>query len=101
MKLALIILTLTFANNVIASNECNITNPDPKGYLQVICKHIVENNISVSPAKPNEYQIRKIAGTIYNENPALLIHLSCCNNGDIAIIKPETMEVLEFNVGKK
>ena len=94
-------LLLTIPMLSFAGNTCDIEDPDPKGYLLLICNHIVENKIDVRPGKPNEYQIRKISETKHNGKYALLIHLSCCYLGDRAVIDPDTKKVLNFDLGDK
>lgn len=88
--------------NYFQSNECEIKNPDPDGYLLKICKYLQEHKDTIIPNKnPSEYGIKEFEEGEYQGKDVLVIRLDCCYTGDLAYVDKETNEVIGFSPGDK
>jgi len=82
------------------TDECEIKNPDPDGYLLKICKYLQEHKDTVIPNKnPSEYSIKEFEEGEYQGKDVLVIRLDCCYMGDLAYVDKETKEVIGFSPG--
>jgi hypothetical protein len=74
---------------------------DATGYLESICRYVVDNEINVTPGNPAEYNILRVEQGEYEGQPALVVWLDCCYMGDRAFIDEESGEVIGFSLGAK
>ncbi len=81
------------------AEHCPPRQNDTTGYLTTICMYIYAKQIDVSPARPAEYEIKRIEEQLWNGRPAVWVFLNCCYLGDIAIMDKDSGAVLDFRPG--
>ena len=86
---------------VYAETECPGQEADPNGYLEKICKHLVEKKIDVSPGKPHKYKIPQIINYEKDGRSLVEVRLDCCYMGDTAVFDKVNGKLLHFRHGPK
>jgi hypothetical protein len=79
--------------------DCPPRPDDPGGYLRAICRYLRDRNLSVAPADPAGYHIKRLEERIENRRAVLWAFLDCCGMGDIAVIDRATGEITAFRRG--
>ena len=87
------------AGRTVTAAECPAADADPDGYLRAICLYLVAEGIDVAPGRPNGYTIKRVETVERDGQRVVWVFLNCCYLGDIAVIDPDTGQVLEFRVG--
>jgi len=81
------------------ANSCPPRPDDATGYLVAICEYLLENQIDVSPGKPQTYNILRIEEIDSDAGVIVVVYLDCCYMGDRAQINKKTGDVLSFQLG--
>ncbi len=79
-------------------DDCFWANKDTNGYLEKICKYIIENKIG-GANEPTKYGITGSQEQEYKGREVIAVFLNCCYTGDVAYIDKETQEVIGFRLG--
>jgi hypothetical protein len=66
-----------------------------------ICEYLVEQEISVKPGRPDQYDILRIEQGEFEGQEVEIVFLDCCLMGDVAYIDSDTGEVIGFRLGDK
>lgn len=81
------------------TTDCPPRPDDAAGYLETICRYVIDHKVNIAPAEPTTYTIKRIEERTQNNRDVVWVFLNCCGMGDIAVIDVATGELIEFRIG--